>query len=195
MGGEQRTAEEPGVGKGAYRDKRKRDGRPPSKKNSPLMHMPGIATLAGIKTVLQGYEVHTTSAEVGLRGLVYIHTDKGPMEAWLHQIGGQRANVGYIRTQRTYLNVYWWETEEGRDMGGPGMVRGGSGAHRDGKGTRGAYMYSYRGAGTAQRLDSLAGSPPGNAYLRHMLASFMICPSKSHAGVTHHMRSGEHKFE
>ncbi|RPB29655.1 hypothetical protein L211DRAFT_32240 [Terfezia boudieri ATCC MYA-4762] len=70
-----------------------------------LMSKPSMTTPAGIR---QAYPLHTRTPQTKwdrdtLRGLMYLHTDRGPMEAWLHKIGrapGPFCGCG-LRTQLT----------------------------------------------------------------------------------------------
>ena len=68
---------------------------------------PSIATPAGIRQAYSLFrrEPHLKWDRTELRGLSYLHTDKGPMKAWLHRIGraedpfcacGQTQNVAHL---------------------------------------------------------------------------------------------------
>jgi len=53
------------------------------------MSEPSLATPAGIRQAYPLYHrvPHMKWPREELRGLTYLHTDRGPMRAWLHQIG------------------------------------------------------------------------------------------------------------
>ena len=54
-----------------------------------MMSEPSLVTPAGIRQTYPLFEKapHLKWDRDALRGLMYLHTDRGPMKAWLHQLG------------------------------------------------------------------------------------------------------------
>ena len=98
------------------------------------MHRPSIATLAGIR---QAYQCHQRTEHMrscdrdAIRGLTYIHTDKGPTRQWLHQIGRALdpfCNCGAIHKRSSPHDMHetrgWTREAAKRGMERSGVVRG-----------------------------------------------------------------------
>ena len=79
---------------------------------------PSLATPAGIRQAYQLFQKckHIKWDRDEVRGLTYLHTDKGPMRYWLHKIGRAdhpRCGCGKRRTLHTYSPRGAWKAREG----------------------------------------------------------------------------------